>query len=288
MAERLFVRLDGDAAHGPESTTPAGTLRAASVPRELRRCVSGILAYREDLGGDEVIERVLPDGAVHLVFNLGDAPSAGGAQGHRVEAVGASATPALVRLSGRMDGLTVTLRPGAASALLGIAAGELNESAVDLDVLWRGEGARLLERLASAPSDAARVQVLATALRERLLHTESPVSPAAARAAQLFAKSGGQLTVAAVADRIGVGERRLQQLFHAHIGLSPRAFRRLARLHACLRALRRSPLPGWAELASEAGYYDQSHLANEFRALSGLSPRAFLERAVSGSSKTHG
>jgi AraC-like DNA-binding protein len=288
VAERLYVRLAGDSAHGPESSAPPGTLCAAPVPMPLRRYVSGILAYREDLSGDEVFERVLPDGAVRLVFNLGEVPSAANPKGNRVEAVGASAAPALVRLSGRMDGVTITLRAGAASALLGIPAGELTESAVHLDALWGGEGVRVLDRLASAPDDQTRVQVLQAALLARLSRHESVVHPAALRAAQLFAESGGQLTVAAVAGVVGVGERRLQQLFHAHVGLAPRAYRRLARLHACLRALRRTPHPGWAQLASEAGYYDQAHLANEFRALSGLSPSAFLEHAVSGSSKKAG
>lgn len=63
----------------------------------------------------------------------------------------------------------------------------------------------------------------------------------------------------------GSRERRLQQLFHTHIGLSPTAWRRLARLHACLRELRRRPGAAWAVLTFDADFYDQSHLVNEFR-----------------------
>jgi AraC-like DNA-binding protein len=73
------------------------------------------------------------------------------------------------------------------------------------------------------------------------------------------------------------------------VGLSPRAFGRLARLHACLRVLRSERSPSWPQLALEAGFYDQSHLVNEFQALCGLSPRAFFERTrISVSSKTAG
>ena len=85
---------------------------------------------------------------------------------------------------------------------------------------------------------------------------------------------------------IGVGERRLQQLFHAHVGLSPRAWSRLARMHGCLRALRLQPSPAWVDVALESGFYDQSHLVNEFRALCGVTPTEFMGHAVSGSSKT--
>ncbi|HUG25993.1 SDR family oxidoreductase [Piscinibacter sp.] len=40
------------------------------------------------------------------------------------------------------------------------------------------------------------------------------------------------------------------------------------------------------DLAVDSGFYDQSHLVNEFRALCGLTPTEFLARSASGSSKT--
>lgn len=123
---------------------------------------------------------MLPDGAGRLVFNLGDAPSAG--PGHRIEAMGASAAPSLVRLSGRMDGVTIALRAGAASALLEIPAGELTDNAEHLDELWQGEGARVLERLAEAPNDGARVQVVQQALAcASNVETAPPTEPHAVR-----------------------------------------------------------------------------------------------------------
>jgi len=59
-------------------------------------------------------------------------------------------------------------------------------------------------------------------------------------------------------------------------------------MHGCLRALRRRPAPDWADLALEGGFYDQSHLVNEFRALCGVTPTEFLGRTASVSSKTGG
>mgnify|MGYP006198692693 CR=1 FL=1 len=47
---------------------------------------------------------------------------------------------------------------------------------------------------------------------------------------------------------------------------------RLSRLHHLLRALRRRPTDGWAALAFDGGFCDQSHLVNEFQSLCGLTP----------------
>ncbi|QGW82822.1 helix-turn-helix domain-containing protein [Variovorax paradoxus] len=291
--ERLYVRLDEDPLHGPEAAMPVGSLQAFPVAAPLRAHVAHILLYREALpDGREVLERVLPDGAVRLVFNLGDAPSAGEGAGQPVEAIGASAAPALVRLRGRVEGLSVTLRPGASAALLGMPAGEIAGTAVHLDQLWRGQGAELRERMAAAPDDSSRVAVLCAMLGQRLARADAALHPAApmaaTRAAQLIAESGGRQSLRDVAAAVGVGERRLQQLFQQQVGLSPRTWGRLARLHACLRALRqpRPCMPGWAELALDGGFYDQSHLVNEFKALSGLTPTEFLGRAISVSSNT--
>src|SRR5688572_924811 len=162
---RLFVRLEGDATQGPESSAPGGTLCAGSVCRPLREHVSHLLLYREEIPAHEqVLERIIPDGAVRLVFNLADAPSAGAGPGYAVEAIGATLAPAIIRLSGRVEGLSVTLRPGAIGALLGVPAAEIAGTAVHLDDLWQGEGSRLLEQMAQAPDDSARIQLLERAL----------------------------------------------------------------------------------------------------------------------------
>ena len=281
MGERLFLRLEDDPLHGPESAMPAGTLRAFPVSAALRGHVSHVMLYRETFAeGHEMRERVLPDGAVRLVFNFGDAPSAGGSDGGGL---------AVVRRRRKVEGLSVTLRAGAAASLLGLPAGEIGGGAVHLDALWRGEGSALLERMAEMPDDAGRVALLQAALLHRLGDNRIAAgNDIAMQAARLIAEAEGRLRLRDVASTVGVGERRLQQLFHAHVGLSPRAWSRLARMHGCLRALRRRPVPAWAEVALEGGFYDQSHLVNEFRALCGVTPTEFLGRAASGSSKTGG
>jgi methylphosphotriester-DNA--protein-cysteine methyltransferase len=287
MPERLFVRLDDDPVHGPEADIPAGTLRAWPVRPSLRSHVAHILEYREVIPpGTETRERVVPDGAVRLVFNLGSAPSVEAQAGRPAEVIGASATPVVVTLRGRVEGLSITLRPGAAAALLGIPAGEFAETTVALEDVWRGAGADLRDQLAEADDDEARVERLQAALHQRLVSGEATAHRGAAHAARIIAGSGGRTRLGDVAAAIGVGERRLQQLFHTHVGLGPRTWSRLARLHSCIRQLRDAAPPPWAQVAVEGGFYDQSHLVNEFRALCGLTPTEFLSSSISRSSKT--
>jgi AraC-like DNA-binding protein len=248
MSERLFLRLEEDALHGPESSTPPGTLAAFPVVPALRASVAHVLLYRESLPGDvETCERVLPDGTVRLVFDLGAASSAQAAAGSPALAIGASASPVVVRMRGRTEGLSIGLRPGAAASLLGLPAGELTSRVVSLDDLWRGEATELLERLATATADDTRVTLVQTALERRLRGARVAPEPAARHAATLVAAAAGR--------------RRL-------------------------RSLRRGLAPVWASVAVDHGFYDQSHLVNEFRALCGITPAELWRRTTSGSSKT--
>jgi methylphosphotriester-DNA--protein-cysteine methyltransferase len=286
MKERLFLRLAGDATCGPETTVPNGTLTGCRVAGPLRGHVSQILACRETLPeGQTLTERVLPDGAVRLMFDFGDVPSAGnatGSPGPAMRVAGASAAPTLLQLSGRLEGVSVALHPGAAAAVLGMPAGEIENSAVPLDALWGSEACALIEQMAGTTDDTARVALLTAALQRRISSEPTLNQQRAGHAARLVMRAGGRVSLRQAADAVNVGERRLQQLFFEHVGVSFRAWSRLARLHACLRLVRQQPDPAWADVAADAGFYDQAHLANEFRALCGLSPTLFMQRSAPG------
>jgi AraC-like DNA-binding protein len=277
MSERLFLRLDEDEVQGPEGNAPPSTLRALPVCAELRSSLAHVLSCRESFAeGEAVLEHILPDGAVRLVFHLGDVPTVGGASAGRLLAVGASATPVVVRLQGQVQGLSLTLRPGSAMTLLGVPAHELGDGGVSLDALWPRDGERLLTQLVEQRDDRGRAAVLQTALLRRRQSGDEAAGRAVRGAVALLAASEGRRRLRDVAASLGVGERRLQQLFREQVGLSPRAYGRLARLHGCLRALRSQLQPRWAEVAAGAGFYDQAHLVNEFRALCGMTPGEFL------------
>jgi len=270
VPERLFVRLAEDSTHGPESSAPSASMRSLPVQASLLPRVAHVSSYRECFAaGQEVVERVLPDGGVRLILHAAQAP------GHAapiLSVAGPSASPVLVRLRGRVQGLSITLQPGAAAQGLGVPASELAELTVPIEDLWPREGRVVLERLAACADNEAKAQVLQGMLSRRSPGGASDAGRVAAGAVQAIRASRGQRRLHDIAAALGVGERRLQQLFHEHVGLAPKVVSRLARLHGLLRALRRVPSPALAELAQDLGFCDQAHLANEFRALSGLTP----------------
>lgn len=274
MNERLFLGLHGGLLLAPGASAPAGGVRELDVPREIVEHVAHVAVYRE-ADVRVPIERVVPDGAVRLVFDLGTRRG-------RVDVAGPSTAPVLLPLGAEIANLTVTLRPEAAGEVLGVSAAAIRDRCVPLEDVWPGDVSLLFERLAGAPDDGSFWDVVRSVLVKRRARGRASDRGRARRAQRVLA-AGGDVREAAAA--LGIGERRLEQIFQAEVGLSPRLYRRLARVGACLRTLSGRSHPHWSDLAAERGYFDQAHLSNDFTRLVGLTPSELFAR-ISGSSKT--
>ena len=276
--ERLFFRLDGDPACAPGTTVPDSTLREFAVPDAWRSLVTHVTAYEERFAdGEHVVERVVPDGATRLLISL-----EGG--GVSVHVAGASAKPVVLEMRGHMHGISVTLRPGASVELFGIPADEITDDTVPWDSIASTSYLHLPSQLAAAQNDAARVQCVLASLMNMRQPAGTSTRRVMAHATSRLGSADG-MTLRTLAAELGLSERRVQQLFASHLGLTPGVWRRLQRLHGAMRRLRTTRAPQWTQFALDTGYYDQAHLINEFRALCGLTPGQLLRR-VSHSSNT--
>jgi len=95
----------------------------------------------------------------------------------------------------------------------------------------------------------------------------------AALAAATMQRSRGMVNVAAAAAASAVSTRHLERAFQEQVGVSPKVFARLLRLDHALEMA--GPTSNWAEVASLCGYFDQSHMVRDFRAMTGATPVEF-------------
>ncbi|WP_344941993.1 helix-turn-helix domain-containing protein [Sphaerisporangium flaviroseum] len=190
---------------------------------------------------------------------------------------GLHTSPALITNKGSQAGVQLALSPLGARALLGVPAGELRNLVVDgADVLGR-TAHELHDRLNAVASWAERFMILDELLLRRA-NLESVVPAELARAWRVLLATGGRAPVADLARHVGWSSRHLSARFNAEIGLTPKAAARVVRFDRTRQTLqqRAAAPPVLADLAAESGYYDQAHLAREFRDLAGCSPTRWL------------
>lgn len=100
-------------------------------------------------------------------------------------------------------------------------------------------------------------------------------------AAWSIVRLGGAPRIADLAARLDLSERQFTRAFTARVGMGPKLFGRISRLHAVLRAQAAAPERAWTELALEAGYFDQAHFIRDCRLLAGAPPTALIRETPS-------
>jgi AraC-like DNA-binding protein len=171
----------------------------------------------------------------------------------------------------------VHFKPGGAFPFLGLPAGDLADTHVDLETIGRPSAGWLRERLCEATTSAERFRLLQEALLSRLCH-DVEQHYAVSAALEMFGKNQAGPTVREAAKHLGLSQRRFIQVFKAEVGMTPKLFSRIQRFQRTRTFIQQNPSPNWAALAVDLGYFDQSHLIREFLEFSGLSPTDYLHR----------
>jgi AraC-like DNA-binding protein len=268
----------------PRAAALSESVQAAPAA-PLRGLVAGYSGYRQD-GVPPAVHRGLPSPYLTLIITLDDPLTvashpdpAAGPGCYLTLAGGLHTAPALITHQGRQSGIQLALSPLGARALLGLPAAELASVDVDAADVLGSTARELHERLRAAPSWATRFALLDQLL---LAHADldQQVAPDIATAWQLLTGSGGTMRVAELAQRTGWSPRYLQRRLLTETGLTPKAAARVTRFDRARRSLQRRAAAGQAaslaRLAADCGYYDQAHLAAEFRDLAGCAPSVWL------------
>jgi AraC-like DNA-binding protein len=215
---------------------------------------------------------VIPRSEVELVVRFG--PSARG--GLDVHALGGRQRVLRKVLRNGQRVAMARLHLGATEAVLGVPAAAIAGSVVAIEDLWGAAATRhLLDRLASARGTTEAAAILEAAIAERFARARR----GHCGRTKLVLEAADRLrteNVSSVAADLEVSARHLRRIFHETIGVSPKTYAKVTRFRRAVRAASEEPGASWATIATVAGYYDQAHLIAEFRAIAGVTPRAFL------------
>lgn len=246
----------------------------------LRPYVRSYVGYRQEdvsLG----VHRGLPSHAVTMIISLADPVRLVGGPGtehgpfasHGAVA-GLHLGPALIAQDRYQCGIHVELEPLGVRALLGVGARELASGVFGFDELpvpWRRG---LVERLHAATDWASRFAIL----DEVLLAGLRPVTvfSEVRWAWQRMTADAGTAPVGGLAEEVGWSRRHFGERFAVAVGVTPKQAARLMRFERSQAMLRAGTYTGLAEVALACGFYDQAHLAAEWRAFAGCAPSTWM------------
>lgn len=218
----------------------------------------------------EGLHRVLPDGRIDLIahFLLGADDAI-----HELQLLiaGPSTGYFMVPVTARQAFIGLRFRAGWGGTCLGLDPAKVRDATLEGAELAALLGTRLAS-VRAAP-DLVSLQVALRAIAADLAaQAGSSTHPQAQAAIDLLHISGGRLSVAELAERVGSSERHLRRTMQQAVGLPVKTLAAILRFQRTARLLRADPTLSLSAAASEGGYSDQAHMARDFRRLGGFSP----------------
>jgi AraC-like DNA-binding protein len=186
---------------------------------------------------------------------------------------GLSDTWSILAHDGWQRGIQVDMTPTGARRLFGLPMSELAGHAVALRDVLPKHDREWLDRLAELPDWSTRLDVVEGWLA-RALSTATVDTRRVDAAVERITSCGGALRTGPLARDLGCSPKHLVTLFRDQVGVPPKLFAQLVRFEQVMERACSARAARWIELALDAGYCDQAHLARDVRRFTGLTPTA--------------
>lgn len=222
------------------------------------------------------LARTVPCGMMNLIFHRGNRLlSIHDNELHpRTFLSGHEKSFADLKYSGQVNMISVVFRPAGTKAFFNLPLNRIHNLRVTAGEMEDKELAALEHSLTSTEEDYACILLIEQFLLKRLSHLAEHNLKRIEATIQLI--NSGQTDVALLADAACLSTKQFQRIFSEHVGSNPKEFSRTIRFQRALHTLGIRPNTSLTTLAYECGYFDQSHMIKEFKALSGYTPSEYI------------
>lgn len=225
-------------------------------------------------------QRILAE-SFEFTFNLASAIEIINCDGQRKSIsttgiMGPMRRPMKMRSTGPVSLFGICFRPGGGYPFFKYPAHELADQYPDVDDLWGSKGRQFIEYfLNDCSTSQSRLEAVNAYLTQRL-NCNRRDDGVAQKAIEIIESRRGCISIDQLACRLGLSRRHLTRKFKDRIGMSPKQLCRNTRFKQVYKLIETVSQPNWADVALACGYYDQSHLINEFKYFTGSSPEAYF------------
>jgi len=188
---------------------------------------------------------------------------------------GQTVQPIDFHATGQLTIIAYFIYPPLLRAFFGFDAKEWTDKQLDLDLLPSARGLR--ERLGNAPTLEARMQLMDNYILQLANTSPRDANNALVYATRRIQKANGLISLQELQQELYVTERTFQRLFEAHVGVTPKMFRKICQFDAAFRQLNQRSFTRLADIAYAHDYADPSHFIRIFREFTGRSPREYLK-----------
>jgi AraC-like DNA-binding protein len=227
-------------------------------------------------------EKVLPNGAIELILNIGSFHKVVSKEDNRQFEIyreswiaGMQENYILIEALKESDLIGIRFRPGGAYPFFRFPMSELTNKVIESDLILGPPIRNLRQSLLEISSVDQRIRLIEEFLLKRIDIAREDLL--VAHALREIRKHDEHRSIRDLSREVGLSQKHLISRFRKVAGISPKLLARIFRFQSVINYVRNQNRVSWAEVAHHCNYYDQAHLIREFHLLSDAKPSNYLQ-----------
>lgn len=227
-------------------------------------------------------QRIVPDGCLEMIFILGDDIKRYTSENEfiiqpRAIVVGQITEPFIIEPTGYVHCFAVRFYPFGFANFISTPIKELaNKETPTAQIFGETSSIELEQRIINAADEHQRVTIIEDFLLNKLSE-KATIDHVVKATIETLLLTKGNTTITAILRNDLSKRRQLERKFFKQVGLSPKQLGKVIRLQAALKMLLNQKTENLTRIAYDNEYYDQAHFNRDFKELTGINPKDFLE-----------
>lgn len=218
-------------------------------------------------------QRILPDGCTDIIFNLGKSNTS--IQKETIVISGMMTKFSDVSLGNNTELLGVRFKTGQLSNLVECPLFEIKDKTIIASDLIPELNVEKLEQLQEKKKIEYKLEFVENVIFKILDTKQTNADILITSVIYFILNSFGTISISQIAENYYISMRQLERKFKAKVGVTLKEYSNIVRFIHTKKSIKTNPNKSLLYIAFDSGYYDHSHLTNEFRRYSGQIPSNF-------------
>ncbi|MCF8357841.1 MAG: helix-turn-helix domain-containing protein [Prolixibacteraceae bacterium] len=231
--------------------------------------------------GEEHVQRIVPNGLFELIFYLENKPQSSDPQkaiSDNIIITGQLKSYHDIKITGNLSLFAIYFLPHGLSMFLDLPIKELFNHSVPLKLIVKDKVNQLEDELSSAITFKQKIEVAENFLIKQFQENEKKYSYNRIRnVINLINETKGIMDIEDLVSKTFLSRKQFERTFSNFIGTSPKQFLKIVRFQNAIFEKSKNAELSLTEIAHRCGYFDQSHMINDFKTLSGITPKHYFE-----------
>lgn len=225
-------------------------------------------------------QRIVPTGLLEIIFYLSDRPVSDDiAKSISENTVITGHLNGFydIHVLGKLSMFSIQFKPHGLSMFFDIPLNELYNQNVPLKYLFKHDTVELENKLNEGQSFNERVQMVENFLLMRLKKSKNRYNYLRIEhCISIINQKRGVVEIDFLASKACLSRKQFERLFSQYVGASPKQFLKTIRFQSSIHEKFKNRTINLIDLTYYCGYYDQSHMINDFQKLAGMTPKQYF------------